>query len=415
MSPLKDLSIDFCGVRFENPVMLSSSPVSNTAEMVSRSFEAGFGGVAYKTISPDTTKIIHPSPRMAGFHCGPERLVGLQNVEQTSDRPNADNFADLAWLKKTWPSKVVISSIMGFSKAEWHDLAVRSEDAGVDMLELNFSCPHMTVEGSGMKVSQAHELVAEFTQVVRDAVKIPLIAKLTPNITDINEPAMFAKQGGADAVSTINTVSALIGVDLDAHVGTLNVFGKSSMSGYSGPAVKPIGLRCVSQLGQNTELALPISGIGGIETWVDVAEYMLCGASTVQITTGVIHYGYRIVEDILEGLSDYLESRQLDSLDQIVGKALPSLVPTDDFDLGRQGVAAYDLDRCVGCGQCYIVCHDAGGQCLGWDGDTRRPVMDEQKCLSCMICSFVCPISRPPMITYKEIPGKPEILPPIMK
>ena len=407
----KDLGIDFCGVHFENPIMLSSSPVSNTGEMVARAFEAGFGGVVYKSIGSDDVKIVHPSPRMIGLDAGPSRLVGLQNVEQTSDRPSADNFADLAYLKRTWPNKVVISSIMGFSKDEWRTLALASEDAGVDMLELNFSCPHMTVEGSGMKVSHAHALVEEFTRIVRDCVRIPILAKLTPNITDINEPAMFAKNGGADGISTINTVAGLSGIGLDDHVPLLNVFGKGAMSGFSGPAIKPIGLRCIAQLGQNANLGLPLSGIGGIETWIDVLEYMLCGASTVQITTGVIHYGYRIVEDILEGLEDYMEERQLSSLSEIVGKALPNIVPTDRFDLSRQGIAHYDLDRCVGCGQCYVVCQDAGGQCLGWNDRTRRPIMDEDKCLSCMVCSFVCPVHAPPMISYREVPNKAPVIP----
>ncbi len=408
-----NLNMSFCGVDFENPVLLSSSPVSNTAEMVSRAFEAGFGGVVYKSIGSRDVKIVHPSPRMASYDQGQCKLVGLQNVEQTSDRPIDDNFSDLRYLKRTWPKKVVVSSIMGFSKSEWRTLALASEDAGVDMLELNFSCPHMTVEGAGMKVSQAHALVGEFTSIVRNAVSIPILAKLTPNITDINEPAMHAKSGGADGISTINTVAALSGVGLDDHVPLLNVFGKGAMSGYSGPAVKPIGLRCISQLGLNRELGLPLSGIGGIETWVDVLEYMLCGASTVQITTGVIHYGYRVVEDILEGLSDYMEAKGLASLSEIVGAALPQIVPTDQFDLSRQGVASYDLARCVGCGQCYIVCQDAGGQCLGWDGENRRPVPDENKCLSCMICSFVCPVSGPPLIAYREVVGKQAVVPPV--
>jgi len=408
-----NLGIDFCGVHFENPVMLSSSPVSNTAEMVSRAFEAGFGGVVYKSIGSDDVKIVHPSPRMLGMDVGGSRLVGLQNVEQTSDRPSADNFADLAWLKRRWPGKVVISSIMGFSKSEWKTLALASEDAGVDMLELNFSCPHMTVEGAGMKVSHAHALVEEFTAIVRDCVQIPILAKLTPNITDINEPAMFAKNGGADGISTINTVAGLAGIGLDDHVPLLNIYGKGAISGMSGPAIKPIGLRCVAQLGMNPQLKLPISGIGGIETWIDVVEYLLCGASTVQITTGVIHYGYRIVEDILEGLEDYMEERGVDALSELVGKALPNVVPTDQFDLSRQGVADYDLERCVGCGQCHIVCHDAGGQCLGWDRERRRPVLDDTRCLSCMVCSFVCPVHDPPMIRYREVANKAPVIPPV--
>lgn len=413
MTMKKDLSIECCNIKFENPVMLSSSPVSNTAEMVARAFEAGFAGVVYKSIGGGGTKIIHPSPRMAAYDYQAKKLIGLQNVEQTSDRPLADNLSDLKWLKKNWPQKVVFSSIMGFARDEWKMLALASEDAGVDGLELNFSCPHMTVEGSGMKVSHAVALVQEFTQIVKDAVRIPVMAKLTPNITDITEPALYAKHGGADALSAINTVSGLANIDLQSCTPSPNVFGKGAMSGFSGPAIKPIGLRCIAQLAQAKELDLPLSGIGGIETWVDVAEYLLCGASTVQITTGVIHYGYRIIEDILEGLRYYLEERRVDSVAEIVGQALPNVVTTDRFDLSRQGIALYDLDRCVGCGQCYIVCQDAGGQCLSWDEKSRRPVMDEKKCLSCMICSFICPVTTPPLITYREVPGKPEIRPPV--
>jgi len=292
-------------------------------------------------------------------------------------------------------------------------LAIASEDAGVDMLELNFSCPHMAIEGSGMKVGQAFGLLKEYTEIVKSAVRIPVLAKMTPNITDINEPAMFARDGGADAIAAINTVSGLIGIGLTDHTPFPNVSGRGAASGYSGPAVKPIGLRCIAQMAANPDLNLPLSGIGGIETWVDVVEYMLCGAATVQITTGVIHYGYRIIEDILEGMSYYMEDMGIDSIGEIVGKALPNIVSPDEFDHSRQGVASYDLDRCVGCGQCHIICHDAGGQCLSWDGANRRPVMDESRCLGCMICSFICPVGNPPMITSREVPGKPEVVPPV--
>ncbi len=410
-----NLSVDFCGIPFENPVMLSSSPVSNSAEMVGRAFEAGFGGIVYKSIGVASNESIHPSPRMAPYHYQSQRLLGLQNVEQLSDRPFKDNMADLRYLKKHWPGKVVISSIMGFSRDEWRELALASEDAGVDMLELNFSCPHMTVEGSGMAASQAHALVEQFTEIARKAVKIPIMAKLTPNITDINEPAMFAKRGGTDAISAVNTVAGMIDIDLTDFVPRPNVFGKGAIAGYSGPAIKPIALRCIAQLAQNSELNLPLSGIGGIETWVDVVQYMLCGATTVQITTGVIHYGYRIIEDILEGMTYYMEDQNLRSIDQIVGRAVPNIVPTDRFDLSRQGIAQYDLERCIGCGQCYIVCQDAGGQCLSWDRADRRPHIDDRTCLGCMICSFVCPISNPPLITYKEVSNRPPIIPPVSR
>jgi dihydropyrimidine dehydrogenase (NAD+) subunit PreA len=412
---VRDLGIDFCGIHFENPVMLSSSPVSNTAEMVGRAFDAGFGGVMYKSLGSSDVTIIHPSPRMAPYASADGRVLGVQNVEQTSDRPLSDNLADLRFLKKRWPGKVVIASIMGFARDEWRNLALACEDAGVDGLELNFSCPHMTVEGSGMKVSHAFALLEEYTAIVRRAVRLPLIAKLTPNITDITEPGHFAKRGGASGLSAANTVSALVGLSMDDFTPVPNVFGRGSMSGLSGPVIKPIGLRCIAQLARDPELQLPLSGIGGIETWMDVVEYLLCGASTVQITTGVMRYGYRIVEDILEGLSYFLEDHGFDSLSEVVGKGLPHIVPTDQLDLARQGRAAYDLDRCVGCGQCYIVCQDAGGQCLRWDRERRRPVMDQDRCLSCMICSFACPVKTPPLITYREVKNKRPIRPPVSR
>ncbi|MBP7635793.1 NAD-dependent dihydropyrimidine dehydrogenase subunit PreA [Candidatus Ozemobacteraceae bacterium] len=397
-----DLSVDFCGVRFPNPFMLSSSPVSNSAEMVGRAFEAGWGGVAYKTLVTDRIPIYHPSPRMHGYHYGEKRLVGLQNVEQTTDRGLAPNLRDIAWLKKRYPKNIVMASIMGFSNQEWADLAKASTDAGADLLELNFSCPHMTVEGSGAKVGQAFDLVQKFTETVRNVTRLPLVAKMTPNIADMNEPAMAAKRGGADAISAINTVAGISEIGLDDCVPRPNVFGKGAMSGYSGPAVKPVGLKFIAQMAKNPDLALPLSGMGGIETWVDALEYLLAGASTVQVTTGIIHYGYRIVEDMIEGLSDYMALRGIGRVADLVGKAVQNIHETGEFDVMRQGIAAYDLDRCVGCGQCYIVCRDAGGSALSWDSATRRPKLDEDACLSCMVCSFVCPVSG--LIGFREMP-----------
>lgn len=408
---MRDLSIEFCGVKFPTPFLLSSSPVSNTAEMIARGFEKGFGGVSYKTLGGEHIKIIHPSPRMHGYNYGSKKLMGLQNVEQTTDRPLKDNIKDIKWLKKHYPKHIVIGSIMGFSKDEWRDLALICDDAGVDMLELNFSCPHMTVEGAGMKVGQAFELLKEFTHIVRKVTKLPLLAKLTSTVTDITEPALYAKEGGADGITAINTVRGLAGIGLDDFVPTLNVFGKGAVSGYSGPAIKPIGLKCIVELAKKKELGLPLSGCGGVETWIDAVEYLLCGASTIQMTTSVIRYGHRVVEDMCEGLSDFMDEKGFNKVEDIIGKALPNIHETGDFDLSKQGSASYDLERCIGCGQCYIVCQDAGGQLLGWDSKKRRPIPDDEKCYSCMICSFVCPVDNPPVITFKEAKGKKIYIP----
>ena len=397
-----DLSVTMCGVRFENPFLLSSSPVSNCAEMIERAYERGWSGVCYKTLNSDRVPIVHPSPRMNGYDYEGKRLVGLQNVEMISDRPLRDNLADILYLKKKYPDRRIIASIMGFSNDEWAFLAKAAEDHGADMLELNFSCPHMSVEGSGYKVGQSFHLLEKFTATVKKAVKIPVLAKMTPNITDITEPAIYAKNGGADGISAINTVRGISEIGLDDWVAKPEVFGRGAVSGLSGRCVKPVGLRFVAEMAQCKELALPISGMGGIETWVDALEYLLVGSTTIQVTTGIIHYGYRIVEDMIEGLADYMVGRGIGKAAELIGKAIPTLCETGEFDLGRQGVATYDLEKCIGCGQCHIVCRDAGGQALEWNAEKRRPELTEEKCLSCMICSFICPV--PGLIGFAEKP-----------
>jgi len=397
-----DLSIDFCGVKFKNPFLLSSSPVSNSAEMVARAFDAGWGGVVFKTLNSDRLPIIHPSPRMHCIHYGSKKEMAVQNVEMISDRPLKDNLMEFLYLKKNYPDHPIIASIMGFFTDEWVYLAKTAEDNGADMLELNFSCPHMCIEGAGHKVGQAFKLLEGFTAAVKEAVSIPVIAKMTPNITDMNEPAMYAKQGGADAISAINTVRGISGIGLNDYVPTPNVFGKGAISGTSGPAVRPIGLNFIASMAQNERLGLPLSGIGGIETWIDALEYILVGASTVQVTTGVMHYGYRIVEDMIEGLRDHMIAHGTNRVSDLVGKALPNLHETEAFEIDRQGITQYDLDRCIGCGQCYVVCRDAAGQAIEWDAANRRPSLIEDKCLSCMLCKFVCPV--PDLISFKEMP-----------
>jgi dihydropyrimidine dehydrogenase (NAD+) subunit PreA len=397
-----DLSVDFCGVRFRNPFLLSSSPVSNSAEMVERAFEAGWSGVVFKTLNSDRLPIVHPSPRMHFVNYGSQRAMAYQNVEQISDRPLRHNLLEFLYLKKRYPDHPIVASIMGFFEDEWVYLAKAAQDHGADMLELNFSCPHMCIEGSGHKVGQAFHLLERFTAAVKQAVSIPVMAKMTPNITDMTEPALFAKKGGADAISAINTVRGISEIGREDWVPRPNVFGAGAISGTSGPAVKPIGLNFIASMARCRELGLPLSGMGGIESWVDALEYLLVGASTLQVTSGIMHYGYRIVEDLIEGLSDYMALKGIGRVDELVGRALPHLQETDHFDLRRQGIVQYDLQRCIGCGQCHIVCADAAGQAVEWDSRKRRPRLIEDKCLSCMLCQAVCPV--PGLITFKEMP-----------
>jgi dihydropyrimidine dehydrogenase (NAD+) subunit PreA len=371
--------------------------------MVEKAFEAGWGGVVFKTLNSDRLSIIHPSPRMHYVNYGNKRAIAYQNVEQISDRPLRHNLLEFLYLKKRFPDRPIVASIMGFFEDEWVYLAKACEDNGVDILELNFSCPHMCIEGSGHKVGQAFHLLERFTAAVKQAVKIPVMAKMTPNITDMTEPALYAKHGGADAISAINTVRGISEIGRADWVPKPNVFGVGAISGTSGPAVKPIGLNFIASMAKCPELGLPLSGMGGIETWIDALEYLLVGASTVQVTSGIMHYGYRIVGDLIEGLSDYMAMKGIARIGDLVGKALPHLQETDKFDLNRQGVVEYDLNACIGCGQCYIVCNDAAGQALEWDGRRRRPRLVEDKCLSCMLCQVVCPV--PELIRFKEMPA----------
>lgn len=405
MRKLADLSIEFCGIKFENPFCLSSSPVSNHAEMCARAYDAGWGGIVYKTLNLEKSfKIIMPSPRLNAYHLNDKRFVGLQNAEQISDRNISDNIKDLIWLKKNYPNKNLISSILGYDNQDWSELAKMSEDAGADMIELNFSCPQMAHKCSGHKVGQDYHAVASFTEVVKKSTRLPVMAKMTPNITDIVPVAMAAKEGGADAISTINTIRAISEVNIENYSPMPNIHGHSAPTGFSGPAVKPIAMRFVSELYNARELGLPVSGIGGIETWIDALQFLLLGATNLQVTTGIMRYGYRIVEDLIEGLSDYMIDHNIQSLNEIIGRAAQKIVDPSEFETQYQVVSVVDQELCIGCGQCYISCQDGANQAMEFDGLTRKAKVNEERCVGCMLCKHVCPVWD--CITHKEVDTK---------
>jgi dihydropyrimidine dehydrogenase (NAD+) subunit PreA len=398
-----DLSIDFCGVRFPNPFCLSSSPVGNDYDMCARAMDMGWGGVVYKTVGLDyEVKITHPSPRLNALHRGPQRVVGLQNVEQISDRPTKDNFDDLTRLKKDYPNNAIVASIMGLTHAnDWVELAKRAEGAGADMIECNFSCPQMTVEGTGHKVGQDADIIERLTAMTKGACNIPVMAKMTPNVADMLPMALAAQRGGADAVSAINTVKAISQVDLEQGVPMPNVDGRSSSSGYSGTACKPIALRFISDMAKDERLTIPISGMGGIYTWRDAAEHLLLGATTLQVTTAIMQHGYRIVDDMREGLSDYLRDRGYKSVSEMVGKALECVVDPSELSHANQAVSLIDSALCIGCGQCYHTCRDAAAHCITLDAD-RKAIVDEEECFGCLMCKHICPVDG--CISYKIVP-----------
>lgn len=388
--PKVDLSIDFCGVHCENPFFLSSSVVGSNYEMVSKAFDMGWSGVAFKTIGMFVPNEV--SPRFAALEKEETPFVGFKNIEQISDHTLEENITFLKKLKKNYPTKIIIASIMGQNEEEWTLLAQKMEEAGADIIECNFSCPQMVGEGLGSDVGTNPELVSRYTKATRKGTKLPILAKMTPNITKMEEPAIAAVEAGADGIAAINTIKSVMNVNLHNFESAPDVSGKSAVGGYSGKAVKPIALRFIHDMKKDEKLKkIPISGMGGIETWKDAAEFIAMGCETIQVTTSVMQYGYRIIEDMIEGFSDYMIAEGITSVADMVGKALPQLVSADDLDRGTIEYPKFDRKLCTSCGRCYLSCYDGGHQALHIDEKNGNPVMDAKKCVGCQLCKLVCP------------------------
>lgn len=403
MSKKVDLSIDFLGVHCENPFFLSSSPVCHNYEMIAKAFDCGWGGVFYKTVGVFVPDECSPRFDIHRKECTP--WVGFKNMEQISEHTWQENAEIIKRLKKDYPTKVMGVSIMGSNEEEWALLAREMTKAGADLLELNFSCPQMTSHAMGSDVGQTPELVEKYTRIVCENTHLPVIAKMTPNIGHMEVPAAAAKRGGAAAVSAINTIKSICNIDIENMTGKPVVNGVSSISGYSGAAVKPIALRFMAQLKQHEELKdFPVSGIGGIETWIDALEFLLLGAENLQVTTSVMQYGYRIVEDMKDGLANFMLEKGFTSLRDFIGKAVPNVIPAEDLDRDFQIIPKIDLDKCVGCGRCMVSCYDGGHQAITMNPETRKPVIGD-KCVGCHLCLNVCPVLE--CIMPGEIKFKP--------
>ena len=375
------LAITFCGIRCENPFFLASSAVCTNYEMVARAFDMGWGGVFYKTICKQDIREV--SPRFDAVKEGTS-FAGFRNMEQLSENPYEVDFDILKRLKQNYPKKVVIASIMGQFEEEWIELAKMAEFAGCDAVELNFSCPQMRLAGMGSDVGQDHELVTAYTAYVKQNVKIPIIPKMTPNITHMKEPALGAYFAGADAISAINTIKSVT-MDVNAEVA-----GQRTISGYSGRAVRPIALRHILELSQMTR-KVELSGIGGIETWRDALEFIQLGCSNVQLCTAVMQYGYRIIDDLLLGIQRYMAKRGISKLQELVGESLPSFMNPDHLDRNTIIYPKIDHDKCIGCGRCLISCNDGGHQAIVFERATRQPRIVGTKCVGCHLCRLVCP------------------------
>jgi dihydropyrimidine dehydrogenase (NAD+) subunit PreA len=441
---MPDLGVrGFAGsIHAPNPFWLASAPPANTGEMIMRAFDAGWGGAVWKTIGEPVTNV---SSRYSSVDWNGQRVMGFNNIELISDRTVEDNLREMAEVKKRYPRQAVIASLMvNSNRATWHDIVARSEDAGADGLELNFGCPHgMSERGMGSAVGQVPEYSQMITEWVKEKARTPVVVKLTPNITDIRTVARAAKRGGADGLSAINTINSITGIDLDTFTPRPNVDGKTSHGGYCGPAVKPIALNLVHQVMSDPESALPLSGIGGIGTWRDAAEFLLLGCGTVQVCTAVMHYGYRIVEDMIEGLENWMRSKKFETLEDFRGLSLGSVTEWKHLNLNYKIVARIDEQKCIGCDLCHIACWDGAHQCIHLDRvsgpvdgpvelhlapgqhETRSrsaitntpvtrkeralnlaehgayptplariPRVDESECVGCNLCSLVCPVDE---------------------
>lgn len=396
-----DLSIDLAGIKSPNPFWLASAPPTNMGSMVERAFEAGWGGAVWKTLGDP---IINVSSRLASIDYGTRRMLGLNNIELITDRTLEVNFREITAVKKKFPKHAVVVSLMVESKREaWHEIVKRTNDSGADGIELNFGCPHgMSERGMGAATGQVPEYCGMIVGWVKEAAKVPVLVKLTPNVTDINAPARAAKRAGADGLALINTINSVMGVNLDTWFPAPNVNGRSSHGGYCGPAVKPIALHMVSSLARDPELqGIPISGIGGIENWRDAAEFLLLGSTGVQVCTAVMHYGYRIVEDMIDGLSGYLREKGLTRVQQLTGGAVKRIDDWGNLDLRYDVKARVDYQKCVGCNLCYVACEDGAHQAIELDGPSVKmangalrpgPRIVDEECVGCNLCSLVCPV-----------------------
>lgn len=390
---MADLSINLAGIRSPNPFWLASAPPTNTGYQVQRAFEAGWGGAVWKTLGEP---IINTSSRFAAVHFGGQRVAGFNNIELISDRPLEVNLREIAETKKRFPDRAVIASLMVEPKREkWHEIVKKVEAVGVDGLELNFGCPHgMAERGMGAASGQQPDLVELQTMWVKEIATTPVIVKLTPNITDITATARAAVRGGADAISLINTINSLAGVDLDSWNTVPHVGGKGAHGGYCGPAVKPIALNMVAECARHPEVGVPISGIGGISDWRDTAEFLLMGATGVQVCTAAMHHGFRIVEDMIDGLNDYLDEKGLSSVAELVGQTVPRYSDWGNLDLNYKVVARINRDVCINCNKCHIACEDTSHQCIDMLTDPSGAYLEvvEEDCVGCNLCSIVCPV-----------------------
>jgi len=404
---MADLTTDFLGIKSPNPFWLASAPPTDKEYNVRRAFEAGWGGVVWKTLGAEGPPVVNVNgPRYGVIHGADRRVLGLNNIELITDRDLQTNLDEITRVKKDYPDRAMIVSIMvPCEEQAWKDILPRVEATGADGIELNFGCPHgMSERGMGAAVGQVPEYIEMVTRWCKQYYSKPVIVKLTPNITDVRQPAAAARRGGADAVSLINTINSIVSVDLDNMSPHPSIDGKGTHGGYCGPAVKPIALSMVSEIARAPETAgMPISGIGGVTTWRDAAEYITLGCGNVQVCTAAMTYGFKVVQEMISGLSQWMDEKGHTSIQDFMGAAIPNTTDWQYLNLNYVSKAVISKDDCIKCGRCYAACEDTSHQAIAMSEDRTFSVIDAE-CVACNLCVEVCPVEN--CITMvKQEPG----------
>jgi len=393
---MADLSTDFVGIKSPNPFWLASAPPTDKEVNVVRAFEAGWGGVVWKTLGEDPPVVNVNGPRYATLMSQDRRVIGFNNIELISDRPLRTNLEEIRRVKRNWPDRAMVVSLMvPVVEESWKRILPMVEDVGADGIELNFGCPHgMSERGMGAAVGQVPEYIQRVTEWCKHYSKLPTIVKLTPNITDVRYPARAAKAGGADAVSLINTINSVMGVDLENLVMSPSTDGWGSHGGYCGPAVKPIALNMVAEIARDAQThGLPISGIGGVTTWRDAAEFIALGCGSVQVCTAAMVYGFKIVQDLCNGLSNFMDEQGHASIEAFRGRAVETVKDWKVLNLNHIEKAVINQDSCIQCGRCHVVCEDTSHQAITATKDGKRHFeIKEEECVGCNLCVSICPV-----------------------
>lgn len=387
---MANLQINLGGIISPNPFWLASAPPTNSGYQVQKAFDAGWGGAVWKTLGEP---IINVSSRFAGFNYLGNKIAGLSHIELITDRPLEINLKEIKQTKKLFPKQPIIASLMVEpAREKWHEIVKKVESVGVDGLELNFGCSY----GMGAASGKLPDLVRLQTEWVKEVAQTPIIVKLSPNITDIRFTARAAREGGADSISLINTINSLMGVNIETEEPIPSVNGKGTRGGYGGPAVKPIALGMVADCSSDSLVGIPLSGIGGISNWKDAVEFLLMGATGVQVCTAVMHHGFKIIEKMIKGLNNYLDEKGYDSVMDIVGRSVPRYGSWGDLDLNYKVVAKINQEKCINCNKCYVACDDAAHQSIlkiKKEGTKKdRLIVNENSCTGCNLCALVCPV-----------------------